>query len=262
MQTRPYTYLFYIQYLGLRYSGWQRQKGVKTIQGSIERGIRYVLSHEDFTILGASRTDAGVSCQRGAFELFLKHPLELADFIHNLNVNLPADIRVLEGEPVSNNFNIIQDVCWKEYRYQFAFGDKFHPFSAATLAHFPGFYDLELMKEGAKSFMGTHDFRSFCSIEKVTDNYVRTIFESSLEPHPLAGMADIPQDSFVLKVKGNGFLRYQMRIMAAAIKDLGSGKLNLNDIQKALFEPTHKPIAIKAPSNGLILWDLAFKEGN
>lgn len=260
MQTRPYTYLFYIQYLGLRYSGWQRQKGVKTIQGSIERGIRYVLGHEDFTILGASRTDAGVSCHRGAFELFLKHPLELADFIYNLNTNLPSDIRVLEGEPVPVNFNIIQDVRWKEYRYQFAFGEKFHSFSAATIAYFPGSYDVELMKEGAKSFMGTHDFRSYCSLEKVTDNYVRTVFESSLESHPLARMAEIPENCFVFKVKGNGFLRYQIRIMVAAIKDLGSGKLSLNDIQKALFKPTPKPIAMTAPSNGLILWDLAFNK--
>jgi tRNA pseudouridine38-40 synthase len=260
MQSRPYTYLFYIQYLGLRYSGWQRQKGVKTIQGSLERGIRYVLGHEDFTILGASRTDSGVSCNRGAFELFLKHPLETNNFIYDLNLNLPADIRVLEGGSVPLDFNIIQDVVWKEYHYHFALGDKFHPFVAGTLSFFPGDYDLDLMREGAKAFIGTQDFRRFCSIDKFTDNYVRTVFESSLDIHPRAEQGDIPKNSLVFKIKGDGFLRYQVRIMMAALVDLGSGKLSLEQIKEAIDEPDSKPIAMTAPSNGLVLWDLAFRK--
>ena len=69
MQNRPFTYLFRIQYLGLRYHGWQIQQGVKTIQGTLEKTFRYVLGHEDFNILGAGRTDSGVSCLHGAFEL-------------------------------------------------------------------------------------------------------------------------------------------------------------------------------------------------
>jgi len=258
MQTRPYTYLFYIQYLGLRYAGWQRQKGVKTIQGSIERGIRYVLGHEDFTVLGASRTDAGVSCHRGAFELFLKHPISLEDFLYQLNVNLPADIRVLEGDPVPKEFNIIQDVLWKEYHYHFALGEKFHPFAAGTLSFFPGDYDIELMQEGAKLFTGKHDFRRFCSIDKVTDNYIRTVFESSIDMHPQAGEGDVPKESWVFRIKGDGFLRYQVRIMAAALLDLGSGKLSLDQIKDAFHDKLASPLAMTGPPNGLVLWDLAF----
>ncbi|MFD2202355.1 tRNA pseudouridine(38-40) synthase TruA [Shivajiella indica] len=259
MQTRPHTYLFYIQYLGLRYAGWQRQKGVKTIQGSLERGIRYVLGHEDFTVLGASRTDSGVSCNRGAFELFLKHSLEIQEFIYQLNCNLPSDIRILEGNAVHKEFNVIQDVLWKEYRYHFAMGDKFHPFLAGTLSYFPGEYDLNLMKAGSKLFIGTHDFRRFCSIDKVTVNYFRTVFESSIDFHPQAGQGDMPRDSFVFKVKGEGFLRYQVRIMATALIDLGTGKISLYQIRNALQEKEAKPIAITAPANGLVLWDLAFR---
>jgi tRNA pseudouridine38-40 synthase len=252
MQSRRYTYLFYIQYLGLRYSGWQSQKGVKTIQGSLERGIRYVLGHEDFTVLGASRTDAGVSCHRGAVELFLKQPLEIKDFILQLNMNLPADIRVLQGGPVPLDFNIIQDVLWKEYRYHFATGEKFHPFEAGTLAYFPGDYDLDLMMEGARAYIGTHDFRRFCSINKVTDNYIRTVFDSSLETHPWSGTVDVSPKCFVFKIKGDGFLRYQVRIMMAALLDLGAGKLELRQIKEAFQDQAVKPIAITAPANGLV----------
>lgn len=260
MQSRPFTYLFYVQYLGLRYSGWQKQKGVKTIQGTLERGIRYVLGHEDFTLLGASRTDSGVSCQKGAFELFLRNPLELAGFLESVNENLPADIRLLSFQKVSNTFNVIQDIAWKEYHYQMAFGEKFHPFAAANLGYFSGEPDLSLMQEGTGLFLGKHDFRRFCSIDKVTDDYQREISVSEIIPHPQAGFGDIPQNAVIYKVRGNGFLRYQVRIMVSVLYEIGMKRLSIDDVLQALISQDNTPLARHSASNGLILHDLHFKK--
>ncbi|MFC0262232.1 tRNA pseudouridine(38-40) synthase TruA [Fontibacter flavus] len=259
MQTRPFTYLFYLQYLGLRYSGWQKQKGVKTIQGTLERGIRYVLGHEDFNILGASRTDSGVSCQKGAFELFLRTPLEQVGFLEKVNENLPADIRLLSCLPVSKTFNVIQDIEWKEYHYHMAFGEKFHPFAAANLAYFPGNPDIKIMQEGASLFLGKHDFRKFCSIDKLTDNYQREIFESAIIPHPRAGTGLVPDNALIFKVRGDGFLRYQVRMMVSALVELGLGNISLSDMNQALHSEECRPLVRHAPANGLILQDLQFK---
>lgn len=259
MQTRPFTYLFYLQYLGLRYSGWQKQKGVKTIQGTLERGIRYVLGHEDFNILGASRTDSGVSCQKGAFELFLRTPLEQDDFLKKVNENLPADIRLLSYLPVSKTFNVIQDIEWKEYHYHMAFGEKFHPFAAANLAYFPGNPDYKIMQEGASLFLGRHDFRKFCSIDKLTDNYQREIFESAIIPHPRAGTGLVPGNAHIFKVRGDGFLRYQVRMMVSALVELGLGNISLSDMNQALHSEECRPLVRHAPANGLILQDFQFK---
>lgn len=258
MQSRPFTYLFYLQYLGLRYSGWQKQTGVRTIQGTIEKALRFILGHEDFTILGASRTDSGVSCNGGAFELFLKHeiPSELLD---TLNGILPSDIRLLKVQSVSLDFNIIQDVAWKEYHYHLAFGEKFHPFVAGNLTFFQGKPDLELMESGARVFVGSHDFRQFCSIDKVTDNYVREIMDSHISKHPMAGVGYIPDNALTYTVKGNGFLRYQIRIMVGALIDLSLGKLNLKEIKNVLNAGEIKPISIAAPANGLVLEKIEFK---
>jgi tRNA pseudouridine38-40 synthase len=259
MQTRPFTYLFSIQYLGLRYHGWQKQPGVKTIQGTLEKAIRFVLGHEDFTILGASRTDAEVSCNCGAFELFLKHKIS-PDLPNTINLFLPTDIRLLGFEPVPLTFNIIQDVIWKEYRYHFAIGEKFHPFGAGNLTFFDGFPDVELMKEGAKFFVGKHDFRRFCAIDKITDNYVREIFETEITKHSLAGQGFIPESAFTYSVKGAGFLRYQVRIMMGALMDLGLGKISLEELKSALDSKETYPIAIAAPANGLVLERVEFKK--
>jgi len=259
MQTRPYTYLFYLQYLGLRYHGWQKQPGVKTIQGTLEKAFRYGLGHEDFTILGASRTDSGVSCNRGAFELFLKHDIS-PELLENLNSFLPSDIRLLGFEPIPLTFNVIQDVMWKEYHYHFAFGEKFHPFAAGNLIFFEGIPDLDLMKKGAKLFVGKHDFRRFCSIEKVTDDWSREIFESDICAHFQAGKGLIPVKAFTFSVKGKGFLRYQIRIMMAALMDLGLGKISLDELKTALDSDNTTPISVAVPANGLVLEMVEFKK--
>jgi len=258
MQSRPFSYLFYVQYLGLCYAGWQKQKGIKTVQGTIERGIRYVLGHEDFTLLGASRTDSGVSCEKGAFQVFLRRALEQDDFLEMVNANLPADIRLLSFQQVPKAFNIIRDIAWKEYHYHMAFGQKFHPFAASNLAFFSGTPDLTRMQQGALVLTGNHDFRRFCAIDKVTDNYRREVYLFEIISHPKAGTLYIPENALTFKVKGSGFLRYQVRIMAAALVELGMGRISLDQLKNALLDQQATPLVTHAPANGLLLRNLQF----
>ncbi|MGY6522100.1 MAG: tRNA pseudouridine(38-40) synthase TruA [Mongoliitalea sp.] len=260
MQNRPFIYLFSIQYLGLRYSGWAKQNNAKTVQGTLERSIRYVLGHENFRTLGASRTDAGVSANQAFFCLYVEVEIEDLDSVHHeFNRNLPPDIRVGEGKKVDTSFNIIQDVAFKEYHYHLAYGDKFHPFYAGTLSFFPEELSVEDMKEAVNIFRGKHDFRRFCSVDKVTDNYEREILHAEVLTHPKAGIGDFPEKALVIKFSGQGFLRYQIRIMVQALVDLGAGKVSKEGLEEALNSKEKSPIALTAPANGLVLESIAFK---
>jgi len=260
MQSRPFTYLFTIQYLGLRYHGWQRQQGVKTIQGTLERIFRHVLGHEDFNILGASRTDSGVSCLHGAFELFLKENLDHFAFIQAANENLPSDIRLLDGILVSADFNIIQDVEAKRYGYYFAIGEKPHPFLSGALVYGGKELDLERMRTGAALFEGRHDFRRFCTQGKQTDDFVRLIRKA--EVTPLASEQDFwpKEDIYVFRIYGEGFLMHQVRRMAAALFMLGKGEISLPEIHDALISPEKHPFCPKAPAQGLVLEAVTFRK--
>ena len=62
--------LLSIQYDGTNFSGWQRQPGIRTVQGTIEDVIGAVLNQE-VNIRGVSRTDSGVHCskQKQVFQL-------------------------------------------------------------------------------------------------------------------------------------------------------------------------------------------------
>ena len=103
MFQKRYYYLVKFQFLGYRFHGWQKQPNTKTLHLMIDRTLKYVLKDRYFKTLAASRTDAMVSAQEAAFELFLRdHPLEDIDqFMVAFNANLPQDIRALSIVQVS-----------------------------------------------------------------------------------------------------------------------------------------------------------------
>lgn len=82
MFKKRFYYVFKIQYLGYRFHGWQKQPKLKTVQLMIERTLKFILEEQTFRILAAGRTDAKVSANEAAFELFLNdNPIEnFSDF--------------------------------------------------------------------------------------------------------------------------------------------------------------------------------------
>ena len=111
MFQKRYYYLVKFQFLGYRFHGWQKQPNTKTLHLMIDKTLRYILQNQSFKTLAASRTDAKVSAEEAAFELFLKEkPIEdLSLFLLDFNTNLPQDLRAISIEEVDSKFNIIQD---------------------------------------------------------------------------------------------------------------------------------------------------------
>ncbi|MDN3671140.1 tRNA pseudouridine(38-40) synthase TruA [Echinicola jeungdonensis] len=258
MKSKPFTYFFRVQYLGHRYHGWQKQPGVKTIQGMLERSFKVLLGHLDFNILGAGRTDSGVSCLGGAFELFSVSRLELNGLIKQINLILPDDIRILSAQEVDSSFNIIQDVKEKEYRYHFASGTKPHPFGSPFLVVMPKSLDIEMMKEGANIFTGEHDFRRFCLKPNSETQFRREVAHCEIVPNEEGDLWFHSGPRYELRVRGKGFLRNQVRIMMGALFEVGMGKLQLDDLKAALNSNEISPLSRKAPANGLVLQQVVF----
>lgn len=255
MKQQRYYYLIKIQYLGYRLHGWQKQPGLKTVEGLVKKTLKFVLKDLKFKILGSSRTDAMVSAHESAFELFTDHePLEnMADFLVLFNRNLPPDVRALSIKEVDASFNIIQHPKKKEYLYLFAFGKKSHPFAAPLMATFPEKLDIELMKEGAKLFEGSHSFHNYCT--KPTEH---TVLERSIESCEIFLNKEItasffPEKSFILKITGTGFLRNQIRLMMGCLVLLGKGEMSLQDVAASLDPEVKMPMSFIAPGSGLIL---------
>jgi tRNA pseudouridine38-40 synthase len=253
-------YLVGIQYLGYRLHGWQRQPGVKTAQELIEKTIRFVLGHEEFKILTSSRTDAMVSVEEGAFEIFLKEKLDPVKFLEDLNFNLPADISALYVKEVDSKFNIISGPKIKEYHYHFCWGEKIHPFCAPFITRFRENLDLDLMMKGASLFEGTHNFEYYCYKPKPETNLVRTIDRCVIEHSDDLKASFFPESFYVLKVFGKGFMRHQIRLMMGALVELGAGNLSMEQFQQSLVDTTGLPVNRTAPASGLLLKKLKFED--
>lgn len=251
-------YLLHLQYLGFRYSGWQVQPGVRTVEGMIRKTLKFVLPGRTFKTLAAGRTDAKVSAIDQAFELFLEEALEDADaFLSIFNENLPPDIRALSIQPVGTSFNIIGDSKEKEYRYFFANAPKIHPFCAPLLVNFSEPLDIGLMKEGAKLFIGTHDFISY-TVKDAPPDTTRTIVTCELLENDQLQANFFPEQTYMLRVRGTGFLRYQVRMMMGALVDLGRGNFDLQHLESSLQKDSSIRLAFVAPASGLLLYQTEF----
>ncbi|MBL4625048.1 MAG: tRNA pseudouridine(38-40) synthase TruA [Flavobacteriales bacterium] len=218
----------------------------------LDKTVAFVLKHTDFKTLGGSRTDAMVSANHSAFELFLTHPIP-GNFLEEFNRYLPPDIRALNIEEVDKTFNIIQTPKLKEYVYLFSFGEKVHPFSASVISLFTHNLDIGLMKQGAALFLGKHNFKKYSTKPTKNTQFDREILVSEIKENDLFTANFFPEISYAYHIHSKGFMRNQVRLMMGQLLLLGKGETTLPQLQETLDNPDNIPLDYIAPASGLIL---------
>lgn len=225
----------------------------------IDRTLKFILDKTKFKTLGAGRTDAMVSAQEAAFELFIEEPIKDFNwFMDEFNLNLPQDIRALSIKEVDADFNIIQSSKTKEYLYLFSQGTKNHPFCAPLLTTILEPLDIEIMKKGAKLFQGRHNFKTYCYKPTNNGTYNREITLCELVENDIFTANFFPEDTYLLKIQGKGFMRNQIRLMMGALIKLGRGEITLEYMEKSLLIESKEVMDYIAPASGLILNKIEF----
>ncbi|MBQ1691183.1 MAG: tRNA pseudouridine(38-40) synthase TruA [Erysipelotrichaceae bacterium] len=236
-------YKVILAYDGRNYAGFQSQKNATAIQDVVEGAIERVFS-EKIRIIMSSRTDAGVHAYGQVFHFDTDKEKDEGKLKFSLNSLLPDDIHVVEVKKVSRDFHARYSVKKKTYEYLINLGE-YDVFLKGRA--FQCFYklDVDLMKEGAKLFLGEHDFSSFnTSSLKEYPNQVRNITEFSITHK---------KDILKIRVTSSGFLRNMVRIMVGTLIDLGRGKKSLDDIKDMLEHPCKSTRRYNADPNGLYL---------
>lgn len=101
------SYIIEIQFLGFRYSGWQKQTNSKTVQGMIDKTFFCIFEHHNFKTLGSGRTDSKVSANQFPFQLFLDEAVDTTNLLKDLKKNLPPDIKVLSVKTADPELSVI-----------------------------------------------------------------------------------------------------------------------------------------------------------
>ncbi|WP_435415541.1 tRNA pseudouridine(38-40) synthase TruA [Polaribacter aestuariivivens] len=257
----PFSYIIKLQFLGFRFSGWQKQTNAKTLHDMVDKTISFVVEKGTYKTIGVGRTDAKVSANSYYLQLFTVDEVEEVSFLNTLNSNFSADFKALSINKVERNYNIINVPKIKEYHYYFAHGEKSHPFSAPFMVSVEGDLDIENMMKAAKIFQGEHYFHKYCT--KPSENTIlkRVIDSCEIVENDILTANFFPEKSYVLKVRGKGFLRYQIRLMMATLFEVGKGNLDLNFIKASLCEDNDRKFMRNiAPASGLQLFDIELKD--
>ncbi|WP_107039044.1 tRNA pseudouridine synthase A [Brumimicrobium mesophilum] len=256
MRTRFY-YLMEIQYLGFRYHGWQKQPNVITVQEMITKTLNWVLPDTASKVLASGRTDAKVSVNQTYIEIFTDKEIEDLDFFfEDFNTNLPADVKALSVVPTTPEFNIIQSDKVKEYHYYFAFGEKFHPYCAAFMCNILQDLDIEIMQKAARLFEGKKDFYSYTFRPNPETKTNGEVLSCELTENTELTASFFPEKSYLVKVKGIGFKRNQIRLMMGMLFELGQGLKTWEEFLETLDGANKVKLSYNAPASGLQLHDV------
>src|SRR5262249_20724426 len=106
-----------VEYDGTDFSGWQRQIGRRTVQGTLEDGVRELLG-ETVEIRGAGRTDAGVHAAGQVASFALAASIPAGGLLRGLNSLLPRDVAVVEAAEAAPDFDARFSARGKVYRYR------------------------------------------------------------------------------------------------------------------------------------------------
>ena len=255
-----------VAYDGTGFHGWQVQPGVRTVEGELNKALSE-LTKEEITVIGASRTDAGVHAlgNVAVFDTACTIPPER--FSYALNTLLPEDVKVVSSKEVSADWHPRKIACRKTYEYRIYTGEFDNPLKRRDSWHVPYRLDTSKMQEAARYLVGEHDFVSFCSVHTQAESTVRTIYSIevvSSKPEEPGGKnpgGEAPvENGLVIRITGNGFLYNMVRIIAGSLAEVGSGKHPPEWIKQVLESLDRTKGGPTAPPQGLLLREIVYEE--
>ena len=234
-----------VSYDGSKFSGFQRQIKVRTVQGEIEKALKLIHKYP-ITIHASGRTDSNVHALGQVFHFDSNLDIKTFNWKRAINSILPDDIYIKDVEIVTHDFHARFSVKCKEYRYYISL-DEYNPLKYHYTCFIKRDLNIDKMEQGLDLFEGTHDFTSFSSGQY--KNKVRTIYEASLRRN---------KNNLEFIFVGNGFLRYQVRIMMGTLIEIGLGKKDEATINYLFNNHDRSKARYTAPPQGLYLYKVEY----
>jgi tRNA pseudouridine38-40 synthase len=232
-----------VAYDGTDFSGWQRQPGMRTVQGCLEDAIRELLGEEVF-VRGAGRTDAGVHADGQVASFVLRSRIPTHGFLRGLNSILPADVALQEVHEAPADFDARFSARGKVYRYTVWNHVVRSPRHARATWHVRRPLDMAAVRAAAALLVGEHDFRAFRAADcerRTTRRIIRRL--------------DVDRQGALLTfdIEATAFLKNMVRIVVGTLVDVGRGQIPPEAVSRMLETGDRAEGGMTAPPQGLTL---------
>jgi tRNA pseudouridine38-40 synthase len=243
-----------IEYDGTAYHGWQRQNEETTIQGIVEDSV-WRITGTPSSVLGASRTDAGVHALGQVAVFRTESRLDAGTIKKALNAVLPQDIRVIEAVEVDDSFHPGDAAVKKSYFYIIANERVSSAFLFRYAWTVPQELDLNAMAEASETFIGRRDFAAFMGAGSDVRGTVRKIYSLSIERlDRVYFMTGCLKGDFIkIRAEANGFLRHMVRNIVGTLVETGRGRIPADRMTEILQSRDRRLAGQTAPAKGLFL---------
>ena len=224
------TRAFRIAYDGRAFHGFQRQPDVSTVEGELFAAFAALGIDEPIAYAAAGRTDAGVSALAQTIACSCPDWLTPAA----LTAALPPSIQAWAMADVPAQFHARYDAQYRTYRY---------------FLHRPDI-DAAAATTVATAVTGTHDFVNLCAESVDTTRAITT--------------TDVTIDGSwcIITITAPGFLRQQVRRIAALVDLVGTGQRSVDELE-CIIDGNGLPggAAIpSAPPEPLVLLDVSYPD--
>ncbi|MGB3209355.1 MAG: tRNA pseudouridine(38-40) synthase TruA [Desulforhopalus sp.] len=243
-------YKLLLEYDGTNFSGWQKQKDARTVQGDLLKGAERIFGEVAMDVQGCGRTDGGVHALQYAAHLEVSTDLSPEMVAEKLNHTLPKDLAVLRAESVDPRFHARHNCVARSYIYQLrtrksAFAKRYNWWIREKL-------DMATMQRAGQVMVGMHDFAAFAEKQELKKS-----------TQVLVHMVQLIEDGDLITVRvvGSHFLWRMVRRMVGILVEAGCQRLTEDDIRSFLITPSTVPFNHTAPSAGLF-FERAFYNKN
>jgi len=235
-----------LQYLGQPFSGWQRQRSQRTVQGELERVLRRLVGRRVVTH-AAGRTDSGVHALGQVVSFQVPARWDPPALHRALNALLPPDMWVQRVGHAPEGFHARRHATSRCYRYVVGCDPGARsPFRRPFEWPLGEVLDQDLLATAAASLLGEHDFRAFSAVGQTKPHYRCRVVTSQWDARPSG-------EGFIFTIEADRFLHRMVRFLVGTMVDVGRGRRPPSDIPRLLASTSNAEASPPAPPQGLYL---------
>jgi len=234
------TYRLTIAYDGSGFFGYAKQPQVRTVQGDLEAALFLHTGTVDTVVAG--RTDKGVHATEQVIS-FRAEELDGQRVQRSLNSMLAPNIAIRRIARVDGGFHARFSATGRAYVYRIHNAAVHDPFLTPVMWTYEPQLDAVAMDAAAQCLVGEHDFAAFCR-KRGDAPMVRRV-----EWVRWRRSADVVE----MSIGANAFCHQMVRSVVALSVEIGTGRMEVADMQRVLDSGDRAIAKGAAPPQGLTL---------